>query len=369
MRLVSICSLLFLPSTLLSFVILPDAPVFQIQSEAEARAKLLAQKPDKQGVPSLSTTHRAASDEDGDPLPIVIWHGLGDSADADGLKEIASLLDDIHPGTYVHIISLGQTVGSADRSQSFFGNLTNQIDRVCHQLADDRILSTAPAIDAIGFSQGGQFLRGYIERCGHWAPKVRSLITFGSQHNGIAEFQKCESATDWVCQGANALLKSSTVWSSFVQNRLVPAQYYRDTEDWENYLAHSNFLADVNNERELKNETYADNLAAVEKMVMVVFKHDKTVIPPESGWFSEVEVLKDGEKEIRKVTSLKDRKIYKEDWIGLKTLDEKGGLVFEEVEGEHMQLKDRDLKKLFNKYFGEEGKKFDDEDEKWKWEL
>ena len=370
MRLNYIAPLLLLPASTFS-IVLPDPDVFHdIQIENNARATPpRREEPVSFPLSETKATHR--DDDDDSPLPVVIWHGLGDSADAEGLKDIASLLDDLHPGTYVHIISLGKSAGSADRSASFFGNVTEQVEQVCEQLAADNILSTAPAIDAIGFSQGGQFLRGYVERCGDWAPKVRSLITFGSQHNGIAEFQKCESATDWVCQGANALLKGSTVWSNFVQSRLVPAQYYRDTSDYENYLDYSNFLADVNNEREEKNETYAKNLAKLERFVMVVFKGDKTVVPRESGWFSEVDVLKDGDKELRNVTRLRDREIYKEDWIGLKALDKRGGLVFEEVDGQHMQLKDKDLKRLFGKYLGKKGKKFDVDDgpQRWKWEL
>lgn len=291
--------------------------------------------------------------EDDSPLPVVIWHGLGDSADADGIKDIMSLIEDLHPGTYVQAISLGKEAGSADRSASFFGNVTEQIEHVCKELSKDKILRTAPAIDAVGFSQGGQFLRGYIERCGHKAPKVRSLITFGSQHNGIAEFQQCKPL-DWVCQSANALLKGGTVWSDFVQSRLVPAQYYRSIEDFDNYLNYSNFLADINNERKHKNSLYKENLAQLENFVMVVFKDDKTVIPRESGWFAEVNRTETDEK--KRVTRLQNRKIYEEDWIGLKQLDQKGALIFEEVKGEHMQLSDKDLKRLFGKYFGPVGK-------------
>ncbi|KAK5256576.1 hypothetical protein LTR40_010204, partial [Exophiala xenobiotica] len=116
-----------------------------------------------------------------------------------------------------------------------------------------------------------------------------------------------------------------------------------------NYLGHSNFLADINNEREEKNATYAENLAALDKFVMVVFDEDKTVIPKESGWFAEVNVTSNS------VTKLRDRPIYKEDWIGLKKLDEKGGLDFVAVHGEHMHLSDSDLEDLFEKYFGPAG--------------
>ncbi len=116
--------------------------------------------------------------------------------------------------------------------------------------------STAPAIDAIGFSQGGQFLRGYVERCNK--PPVRSLVTFGSQHNGISEFTECKP-TDWLCRGAMGLLRGN-VWGSYPQSGFVPAQYYRNPADYEKYLEFSNFLADINNERPIKNEQYKANI-------------------------------------------------------------------------------------------------------------
>lgn len=373
MRITSLTPLFLLPISILSFVVLPDAPVFLESLPPHLASEVLPQTPDKQGSPSLHPSSNDGNDDaSSNPLPVIIWHGLGDSADAQGLKDVAGLIDNIHPGTYIQIISLGEHAGAPDRSQTFFGNLTEQIAKVCHDLSHDNILMTAPAVDAIGFSQGGQFLRGMIERCGDGkaGPKVRNLITWGSQHNGISEFQKCESATDWVCQGANALLKGSGVWSGFVQNRLVPAQYYRpdpvsNEDEWENYLENSNFLADVNNERKAKNSTYAENLSSISKLVMIYFKDDKTVVPKESGWFSEVQIIDDGDKQIRNITKLRDRPIYKEDWLGLKKLDEKGGLVFEEVDGEHMHLSDKDLKRLFGKYLGPEKKAGD----KWREEL
>ena len=281
-------------------------------------------------------------DDDDTPLPVIVWHGLGDQSNAEGLKEVSELIADVNPGTYVHLITASGQPN--DRSASFFGNFTEQLELVCGTLANDPILSTAPAVDAVGFSQGGQFLRGYIERCNN--PPVRSLITFGSQHNGISQFQKCKGATDFVCLAANAILKSRTVWSQYVQSHLIPAQYYRDREDYENYLENSNFLADINNEREVKNATYKENIRKLENFVMVVFKDDVTVIPKESGWFAHKNMTSGN------VTRLQDRRIYKEDWLGLKELDKKGGLVFEEAAGEHMQLKNKDLKRLFSKYFG-----------------
>ncbi len=196
--------------------------------------------------------------------------------------------------------------------------MTEQIDKACADLAAHPILSTAPAVDALGFSQGGQFLRGYVERCN--SPPVRSLVTFGSQHNGISSFRDC-TATDWVCRGAMALLRGNT-WSSFVQARLVPAQYFRDpaADNYDRYLEASNFLADINNERPIKNQRYKKNLASLTNLVLYMFENDTTVIPKETAWFEEVNGTE--------VTPLRARKLYADDWIGLRELDRNGGLKF-----------------------------------------
>lgn len=296
-----------------------------------------------------TTTARPATTTDDDfetPLPLIIWHGLGDSFTSAGMQEIGDLAASINPGTFVYNIHLGASA-TTDQRATFFGNVTTQLEEVCADLAAHPILSTAPAVDALGFSQGGQFLRAYIQRCN--LPPVRSLVTFGSQHNGITQFQTCGPA-DWLCKGANAILRGGA-WSAFTQSRLVPAQYFRDPEDMESYLANSNFLADINNEREVKNEGYAANLKTLENFVMYLFDEDVTVVPKESAWFAEVNGTD--------VTPLKERSIYTENWLGLKELDEAGKLKFLTVKGGHMRLNDEVLNSTFGTYFGPEGKSFD----------
>ncbi|KAI1421641.1 palmitoyl-protein thioesterase 1 [Xylaria sp. FL1777] len=292
----------------------------------------------------LSATANALSpgrseDNDDTPLPVVIWHGLGDTYNAEGIQQVGQLIEEANPGTFVYFIRLDDSSAN-DRRATFYGNVTEQIAKVCEDLAAHPILSTAPAIDAVGFSQGGQFLRGYVERCN--APPIRNLVTFGSQHNGIVDYRACGSS-DWLCRGAMALLHGNT-WTSFVQSRLVPAQYFRDPADLDSYLEYSNFLADINNERAVKNETYARNLAALENLVLYVFEDDTTVIPKETGWFEDV----NGDE----ITPLRARKLYEEDWIGLRALDRKGGLKFKTTPGEHMQLSNEVLTEAFNEYFG-----------------
>jgi len=296
---------------------------------------------------SLSSTSRSSSA----PLPLVIWHGLGDNYAADGISEIAELAKSIHPGTFTYSIRLADAPDD-DRKATFWGNTTEQIAKVCEDISAIPELSQAPAIDALGFSQGGLFLRAYVERCNK--PPVRSLITFGTPHNGIADYKACEDG-DWLCKGAMALLHTNT-WAAWVQARLVPAQYYRDVNPEtdsasDNYLQYSNLLADINNERAVKNATYRDNIASLEKLVMYKFDEDKTVVPPESEWFAEVNGT------TLEVYPLKDRKIYQEDWLGLKKLDEKGGLVFRTAPGPHMHITKELLEEAFKKYNGPAVKK------------
>jgi palmitoyl-protein thioesterase len=285
------------------------------------------------------------------PLPLLIWHGLGDRYDADGLHSVGELAAKIHPGTEVYYIRVADA-GSDDQRATFFGNITLQSEEICASLAANKNLTNADGIvraDALGFSQGGQFLRGLVERCDKLS--VRSLVTYGSQHNGIAQFQRC-GTWDLLCKGAVALV-GGNAWTDYVQRTVVPAQYYRELNKTTNlpssgYLEHSHFLADINNERAEKKAEYKARLAALEKFVMVVFEGDKTVVPKESGWFAEVNETSGV------VTGVRERRIYGEDWIGLRELDEKGGLVFEEVEGEHMELDEGELERTFGKYFGAE---------------
>lgn len=315
---------------------------------------------------ALPTTAGTITQRDSNLLPLLIWHGLGDKFDNEGLQSVGELAQKVYPGTQVRYIRLGET-GDEDRTATFFGNVSEQIERVCRELTgeDGGEMTTEQTsagkggrrketvrVNALGFSQGGQFLRGLIERCD--ALEVRNLVTFGSQHNGIAQFQVC-GTWDLLCKGSTALIKGNA-WTDYVQSRVVPAQYYRSLNAStglasDAYLAHSAFLADVNNERPRKTAAYATRLARLRKFVMFVFDEDTTVIPKESGWFAEVNLTT---PDAPIVTPLRNRTIYQEDWIGLKALDERDGLVFRRAPGKHMQLDEVLLADTFREFFGPE---------------
>jgi palmitoyl-protein thioesterase len=57
---------------------------------------------------SVVPTHQPSSlhDDDDTPLPLVIWHGLGDNYAADGLTSVAQLAEEVNPGTFTYIIRI-----------------------------------------------------------------------------------------------------------------------------------------------------------------------------------------------------------------------------------------------------------------------
>jgi len=276
-----------------------------------------------------------------EPRPLVLWHGLGDSANAPGMLQFAEEIKTVHPGIFVHSIYIEEDLDQ-DRQAGFYGNVNEQVQLVSEQLA--AIPELENGFDAIGFSQGGQFLRAYVER--YNSPPVNNLITFGSQHMGVSDIPTC-GPRDFVCQAARRIVKAG-VYGSWVQENLVTAQYFRDPANLKAYYSHNKFLTSINNELlGSRNETYTRNLASLNKLVLIIFTEDKTVVPKESSWFgSEVVVddlwLNEGQQRVLADTHIlvlmHEQPLYQQDWIGLRQLDERGDVVFAQCEGEHMAI-------------------------------
>merc|ERR1719454_2559876 len=97
--------------------------------------------------------------------------------------------------------------------------------------------------------------------------------------------------------------------------------------DKENYLHSNIFLPDINNELSEKNATYKANMIKLEKFVMIKFKYDFVVVPNDSSWFA---YYPWGTLDRSKMLAMNETQLYREDWIGLRTLDEQGKIDFKE---------------------------------------
>jgi len=231
------------------------------------------------------------------------------------------------PDVYVHSLMIGNNM-LADTENGFFKDTNKQIDIACEYIAQDPLLQDG--YNAIGFSQGGQFLRAVAQRCP--SPPIKNLVTVGAQHQGVFGFPNCPGEIDIFCDLVRDLLNYG-VYADFVQGFLVQAQYWHDPLHYDTYVEKSRFIAEINNEKPEKNATYAENLAKLENFVMIKHNQDTMVEPKESEHF---EYYAPGQAEV--IVPLRESPIYLEDRIGLKALDEAGRLHFYEVEGDHLQF-------------------------------
>ncbi|KAG2434217.1 hypothetical protein HXX76_007943 [Chlamydomonas incerta] len=235
-------------------------------------------------------------------------------------------------GVFVYSIATGSGEFS-DVLSSYWGDVNDQVASACAQLRN--LTQLAGGYNAVGFSQGGQFLRAVAERCQHTGPRMHALVTMGGQHQGVMNAPGCMSlplnSSHGMCHLMQKMLGAGA-YLPFVRDHVVQAQYFKDPLRLPQYLAANPFLPDINNERGpgARNPLYADNLASLSRLVLFRFSDDVMVVPRDSAWFS----FFDGER----LVPLQEQPLYTEDWIGLKRLDAAGRLVFEEAPGQHMQF-------------------------------
>jgi len=264
------------------------------------------------------------------PLPTVLWHGMGDTCCYSfSMGRIKKMIEQEVSDIYVYSIEIGDSV-EEDEWNGFFKNVNDQIDYVCEKLASNPNLTNG--FNALGFSQGSQFLRAYVERCNN--PPVHNLISIGGQHQGVYGFPRCPGESYTLCEWARELVEIGA-YEKWIQDFLVQAEYWHDPFNDENYLTDCIFLPDINNEREKKNDSYKKRMMSLNNFVMVKFNQDSIVQPKETEWFSFYETGQD-----ITIIPLENSTLYTEDWIGLKFLDSQNKLKFLSVDGDHLQFTD-----------------------------
>ncbi|EDS27414.1 palmitoyl-protein thioesterase 1 [Culex quinquefasciatus] len=259
-------------------------------------------------------------------LPIVMWHGMDDTCcfpfSLGGFKKFL----EAELGVYVKSLEIGNSIVT-DYKSGYLIHPNRQVEDVCNQLNGDPQL--ANGYNAIGFSQGGQFLRAIAQRCP--TPRMNNLITLGGQHQGVFGLPDCPSISSKTCEYFRQLLNYAA-YASWVQNYLVQATYWHDPLNEQAYKESSTFLADINNERTV-NETYIENLQQLNKFVMVKFTKDKIVQPIESQWFG---YYKPGQD--RETQKLEESELFLKNRLGLQEMQQRNKLVFLECPGNHLQF-------------------------------
>ncbi|KAG7225396.1 hypothetical protein INR49_027385 [Caranx melampygus] len=301
--------------------------------------------------PVLLAAGSPAHDSNNGTTPVVLWHGMGDSCcNPLSMGAIKKMIEQEISGVYVISLMIGKNV-IEDTENGFFMDVNEQVSVVCSQLAQDPKLKGG--YNAMGFSQGAQFLRAVAQRCP--SPPMKTLISIGGQHqgeftmrnyntrsahfpeqkpavlSGVYGLPKCPGESSHICDMIRKALNNGA-YTDLVQKHLVQAQYWHDPLNDDLYKKHSLFLADINQERGV-NETYKKNLQQLEKFIMVKFLQDTVVDPVDTEWFG---FLKTGQA--KETETLQESVLYKEDRLGLAAMDKANKLVFLSTEGDHLQF-------------------------------
>ena len=136
-----------------------------------------------------------------------------------------------------------------------------------------------------------------------------------------------------------------------VQLAIAPCSYFRDTtsqETFDNYLKYSWFLARLNNENDHTSQSALDRksrVTALNNFLAVYFDRDGIVAPKESAVFSELQIPEQAGAD-RKLVQMFDTQMYKEDWLGLKTLYESGKFKLDHINNAHVTFSDDEIRNM-----------------------
>ena len=204
--------------------------------------------------------------------PVVLMHGMGDAGTSEGMRSVAEAIRQAFPGR--HVVSLDVANGM----DSALVTMDAQVAAIAAAVAADKRL--AGGFDAVGLSQGALLMRAFVERHGG-DYKVRKLFSLCGPQEGIG---RCPQVAMY-----QALCPVFEMDPYGAEVPIAFSGYWKDVRDEKAYLEHNHFLPDVNNERPRRNETYRENMLALEAYVLVHATADSMIVPRESelhGFFA-----------------------------------------------------------------------------------
>ncbi|XP_025163388.1 lysosomal thioesterase PPT2 homolog isoform X2 [Harpegnathos saltator] len=168
-------------------------------------------------------------------------------------------------------------------------------------------------INLIGYSQGGLLARAILQRFP--MHNVRNFISLSSPQAGQYGTRFLHLFfPDLVCETAYEL------FYSHIGQHISVGNYWNDPHHQKLYYKYSKFLPYVNNEvNTFNNSDYKTGLTKLKQMVLIGGPDDGVITPWQSSHFGYYDSNET-------IVEMHNRSIYKDDAIGLKTLDKQGRL-------------------------------------------
>ncbi|CAG7873060.1 unnamed protein product [Brassica rapa] len=245
-------------------------------------------------------------------VPFIVLHGIAAACSEGKEANFTQLLSNFS-GSPGFCLEVGN--GELD---SWFMPLAKQAEIACEKVKQMKELRQGYNI--VGRSQGNLVARGLIEFC-DGGPPVYNYVSLAGPHAGISSVPMCGSGL-W-CEIADELIKSD-IYSDFIQDHLAPSGYLKIPTEMKKYLESSKYLPKLNNEiPNQRNSTYKERFASLHNLVLIMFEDDKVIVPKDSSWFG---FYPDGD--FGPLLTVRETKLFKEDWIGLKPLVDTGKVEF-----------------------------------------
>jgi len=245
--------------------------------------------------------------------PAVIMHGM--NADPSDYQRLANSIKAKYPGIYVTLPSV------YDDISSMLTHMDKQIAALIKAIKQDPNLSKG--FNFYGESQGALLARTYVTLSND--PPVYNLIGLNGPQNGVGECPDIEiPVIKQLCGDLGTDLQIYH-WP------LCSFCSYWKGKNKTTYLNNSQWLANVNNDKTV-NQTYRKNMISLNKYMATMALRDKIVQPGQSAWHT---YWYWGDESRSKVMNLSETEGYKNDILGLRTLDERGDLILNSFDAGH----------------------------------
>merc|ERR1711865_190603 len=177
---------------------------------------------------------------------------------------------------------------------------------------------------AVGLSQGNVLLEAYVALVND--PPVYNFVSICGPLEGEA-----------TCPDNLAFKLVCPLFKLFQYSApLAFSGYWKGTKDQATYKKKSPLLADMLNERDTKNATVAANFKSLNALFLVEATKDTMIVPKESEQHGMWQWGTSGSGS--PIVAMRDSEGYKNDWIGLQTLDTAGRIQNSSFVGEHIQF-------------------------------